>query len=73
MKRNKNKTWRGIKILLIIMTTFISLVISLFIAFRFYVTSIKDDLIDLNLKSLKSGASSKVYALNKLGNFEEYK
>ena len=73
MKRNKNKIWRGIKILLIIMITFISFVISLFIAFRFYVTSIKDDIIDLNLKSLKSGASSKVYALNKLGSFEEYK
>ena len=67
MKRNKVQIWKGFKILFIIMTIFVSLVVSLFIAFRIYITSMKDDIIDLNLRSLKSGASSKVYALNKSG------
>ena len=73
MKRSKSKTWKGIKILLITLTVFMGIIFSVFICFRIYIVSIKDDLIDLNLKSLKSGSSSKIYALNKSGDFEEYK
>ena len=61
MKKRKIKLKSIINILLITFIIIVTLVLSLLIAFKFYMTSMKDDIIDLNLKSLKSGSSSKVY------------
>lgn len=72
MKKRKIKLKSIINILLITFIIIVTLVLSLLIAFKFYMTSMKDDIIDLNLKSLKSGSSSKVYFLDKMENFKEY-
>ena len=41
-------------------------------AFKMYIVRTKDDLIELNLNSLKSGASSQIYFKDKNGQFNEY-
>lgn len=40
--------------------------------FRLYIINMKDDLIDFNLSSLKSGSASQVYFLDKDGKFNKY-
>ena len=71
MKKNNIKVI--IKVIFFISLGIIFFFMLSLMAFRMYIISTKDDLMDLNLNSLRSGASSQVYFLDKNGEFKEYK
>lgn len=70
--KKKNKLKKGIKILFFMSISMIFLFMLILLGFKFFVLHMQDDLIDLNLSSLKNGESSYIYFLNKSGEFEEY-
>ncbi|MBR0183776.1 MAG: transglycosylase domain-containing protein [Clostridia bacterium] len=73
-KNQKNvKLIKGIKILLFMGIGIIVSFMMMLLGFKFFVLHMKDDLIDLNLSSLKNGEASTVYFLDKNGEFKEYK
>ena len=72
MTKKKLKIKKGVGILIFVFVVFVSVILSLLIIFKFYMISMKDNIIDLNLKSLKSGISSKVYFLDSDQEFKEY-
>ena len=73
-KNQKNvKLIKGIKILLFMGIGVIVSFMMMLLGFKFFVLQMKDDLIDLNLSSLKNGEASTVYFLDKNGEFKEYK
>ncbi len=72
MAKKGMKIGKGIKILFLIFVGLILMFMILMISFKFFILSMKDDLMDLNLSSLKSGKASQVYYLDKNGEFKEY-
>lgn len=67
----KDKIKKGIRILFLIVLGISFMFMASLVAFKFFIVSTKDDLIDINLSSLKSGGSQ-VYFLDKNGQFKEY-
>ncbi|MCL2311591.1 MAG: transglycosylase domain-containing protein [Firmicutes bacterium] len=69
----KSKLNKALKILLSIFIMFAVIILILLVIFKIFISSMHDDMIDLNLKSAKNSLTSEVYALDSDGVFKEYK
>jgi penicillin-binding protein 1A len=68
----KNYPKKAVKILFFLLSFFAIVILILMLVFKLFVSTFKDDVIDLNLTAAKMKLTSRVYAMDKTGNYNEY-
>ncbi|MDR1364321.1 MAG: transglycosylase domain-containing protein [Oscillospiraceae bacterium] len=72
IKKSKKYVSKSLRILMFLLILLAIIFLGLLLMFRLFVSTFKDDVIDLNLAAAKMRLTSKVFSLTENGNYKEY-